>query len=141
MLALFPFESEIYQQQGIPVHCVGHSLADRIEPGQDQALVRRRARGALQLPEGAPVICLMPGSRKDEVQRLAPVFIAAAELDPIRDDSLTYAERLKSVGHPHELEVYAGVLHAYFGYTGVVDEARRCVEDLGVFLGKHLGEG
>jgi len=78
MLALFPFESEIYQQQGIPVHCVGHSLADRIEPGQDQAWVRQQARAALQVPETAPVVCLMPGSRKDEVQRLAPVFIAAA---------------------------------------------------------------
>ena len=78
---------------------------------------------------------------KGDPAGLPPVFIAAAELDPIRDDSLTYAEKLKSVGHPHELEVYAGVLHAYFGYTGVVDEARRCVEDLGVFLGKHLGEG
>ncbi|WP_339858213.1 lipid-A-disaccharide synthase [Pseudohongiella acticola] len=78
MLALFPFESEIYQQQGIPVHCVGHSLADRIEPGQDQAWVRQQARAVLQVPETAPVVCLMPGSRKDEVQRLAPVFIAAA---------------------------------------------------------------
>lgn len=80
MLALFPFESEIYQQHGIAVHCVGHSLADRIAPGQDQALIRQQARASLQLSQTAPVLCLMPGSRKDEVQRLAPVFIAAALL-------------------------------------------------------------
>lgn len=78
MLALFPFESDIYQQHGIPVHCVGHSLADRIAPGQDQTLIRQQARAALQVPDAVPVLCLMPGSRKDEVQRLAPVFIAAA---------------------------------------------------------------
>lgn len=78
MLALFPFESEIYQQHGIAVHCVGHSLADRIVPGQDQGQVRQQARASLQLPEAVPVLCLMPGSRKDEVQRLAPVFIATA---------------------------------------------------------------
>ena len=78
MLALFPFESDIYQQHGIPVHCVGHSLADTIAPGQDQTLIRQQSRAALQLPASAPVLCLMPGSRKDEVQRLAPVFIAAA---------------------------------------------------------------
>ena len=77
MLALFPFESDIYQQHGIPVHCVGHSLADTIAPGQDQTLIRQQSRAALQLPASAPVLCLMPGSRKDEVQRLAPVFIAA----------------------------------------------------------------
>lgn len=80
MLALFPFESEIYQQHGIPVHCVGHALADRIVPGQDQTLIRQQARAALQLSAAAPVLCLMPGSRRDEVQRLAPVFIAAALL-------------------------------------------------------------
>ncbi len=80
MLALFPFESDIYQQHGIPVHCVGHSLADRIVPGQDQTQVRQQARASLGLPDTAPVLCLMPGSRKDEVQRLAPVFIAAALL-------------------------------------------------------------
>lgn len=80
MLALFPFESGIYQQHGIAVHCVGHSLADRIVPGQDQTLIRQQARESLQLPVAAQVLCLMPGSRKDEVQRLAPVFIAAALL-------------------------------------------------------------
>ncbi|HDZ08505.1 lipid-A-disaccharide synthase [Pseudohongiella sp.] len=80
ILALFPFESDIYQQHGIPVHCVGHSLADRIVPGQDQTQVRQQARASLGLPDTAPVLCLMPGSRKDEVQRLAPVFIAAALL-------------------------------------------------------------
>tara|TARA_R100001015_G_C4590812_1_gene146313 strand:+ start:1 stop:1026 length:1026 start_codon:yes stop_codon:yes gene_type:complete len=80
MLALFPFESEIYQQHGMAVHCVGHSLADRIAPGQDQTVIRQQARASLQLPASTPVLCLMPGSRKDEVQRLAPVFIAAALL-------------------------------------------------------------
>ncbi|MEX2333225.1 MAG: lipid-A-disaccharide synthase, partial [Pseudohongiella sp.] len=80
MLALFPFESDIYQQHGIAVHCVGHSLADRIAPGQDQTLIRQQSRDALQLPASLPVLCLMPGSRKDEVQRLGPVFIAAALL-------------------------------------------------------------
>lgn len=80
VLALFPFESDIYQQHGIPVHCVGHSLADRIVPGQDQTLLRQQARASLALPDTVPVLCLMPGSRKDEVQRLAPVFIAAALL-------------------------------------------------------------
>ncbi|MBT5571709.1 MAG: alpha/beta hydrolase fold domain-containing protein [Alphaproteobacteria bacterium] len=70
---------------------------------------------------------------------LPPILIEAAQLDPIRDDSLNFAKMLTEAGHPHELEVYAGVLHAYFGYSGVIDEARRSVADLAVFLDKHLG--
>jgi len=78
MLTLFPFEAAIYHTHHIPVHCVGHSLADRIEPGQDQQQARSDARSQLGLVADGPLICLMPGSRKDEVQRLAPYFLQAA---------------------------------------------------------------
>jgi acetyl esterase len=70
---------------------------------------------------------------------LPPIFIAAAELDPIRDDSLTFAATLKAAKHFFVLEVYPGVLHAFFGYSGVVDEAKRCVNDVATFLGRALG--
>lgn len=77
MLALFPFESAIYRQHNIPVHCVGHPMADRIDPDENQQRVRQRAREQLSLPE-SDIVCLMPGSRRDEVTRLAPVFLKAA---------------------------------------------------------------
>ncbi|MBU2098673.1 MAG: lipid-A-disaccharide synthase [Gammaproteobacteria bacterium] len=77
MLALFPFESAIYQQHNIPVHCVGHPMADSIDPDEDQQRVREQARQALALPD-AETVCLMPGSRRDEVARLAPVFLQTA---------------------------------------------------------------
>ena len=70
---------------------------------------------------------------------LPPILIEAAQLDPIRDDSLNFSKMLTEAGHPNELKIYAGLLHAYFGYSGVIDEARRSVADLAVFLGKHLG--
>ncbi len=72
---------------------------------------------------------------------LPPIFIAAAELDPIRDDSLTFAATLKAAKHFFVLEVYPGVLHAFFGYSGVVDEAKRLVNDASTFLGRALGQG
>ncbi|MDO8908788.1 MAG: lipid-A-disaccharide synthase [Pseudohongiella sp.] len=78
MLALFPFESAIYQQHNIPVHCVGHPMADRIDPDEDQQQVREQARQQLALPAAHEIVCLMPGSRRDEVARLAPVFLKAA---------------------------------------------------------------
>lgn len=77
MLALFPFESAIYQQHRIPVHCVGHPMADRIDPDEDQLRAREHARQQLHLPD-TDIVCLMPGSRRDEVARLAPAFLQAA---------------------------------------------------------------
>ena len=80
MLTLFPFETAIYQQHGIAVHCVGHPMADRVDPDEDQHQARQQAQQTLGLNvSGAQqVVCLMPGSRHDELARLAPVFLAAA---------------------------------------------------------------
>ncbi len=74
MLTLFPFETGIYREHGVRVHCVGHPLADDIgfEDSRDQA------RRELSLDPAATVIALMPGSRKSEITRLAPIFLAAA---------------------------------------------------------------
>lgn len=70
---------------------------------------------------------------------LPPVFVSAAQLDPIRDDSLTFAGNLKAAGHPHQLVVYPGVMHAFFGFSAEIDEARRMIDDFAGFLGQHLG--
>lgn len=70
---------------------------------------------------------------------LPPVFVATAELDPIRDDSLTFAATLKAAKHFFVLEVYPGVMHAFFGYSAVIDEANRLVTDTATFLGRALG--
>ena len=72
---------------------------------------------------------------------LPPIFVAAAELDPIRDDSLTFAATLKEAKHFFALEVYPGVMHAFFGYSPVIDEAKRLVNDVANFLGRTLGAG
>ncbi|GAB3488563.1 lipid-A-disaccharide synthase [Marinomonas epiphytica] len=71
MLALFPFEMPIYQQHGIPVVCVGHTLADEI-PLESDVDKARQSLGLSALEE--PVFAILPGSREGEVSRLAPLF-------------------------------------------------------------------
>ena len=78
MLTLFPFELDIYRQHRIPAVCVGHHLADRIAPQSDFSEVSRNNRVRLGLAEEGPTVCLMPGSRRAEVQRLGSVFLEAA---------------------------------------------------------------
>ena len=74
VLCLFPMEPPIYAKHGIDARFVGHPLADRF------ALVADRvgAREFLQLPQQAPVLAVLPGSRPAEVARLGHIFIDAA---------------------------------------------------------------
>ena len=74
VLCLFPMEPAIYAKHGIDARFVGHPLADRF------ALVSDRvgARDALQLPQQAPVLAVLPGSRLSELALLGQVFIDAA---------------------------------------------------------------
>ncbi|MBF8006079.1 MULTISPECIES: lipid-A-disaccharide synthase [Pseudomonas] len=74
MLTLLPFEARFYEEKGVPVRFVGHTLADTIPLQADRAA----ARAELGLPEG-PLVALMPGSRGGEVGRLGALFFDAAE--------------------------------------------------------------
>ncbi len=99
MLTLFPFEQEIYDRHNICSVCVGHPLADEYDPDVDVLTQRLAAQSALSLAppgnaaESSPTlryICLMPGSRGDEVKRLMPVFLAAAQRCLQDDPSLRF---------------------------------------------------
>lgn len=75
MLAVFPFETDIYEKAGIPVSYVGHPLADMLAGAPSRA----EARTGLRIPLSAPVVALLPGSRVSELESLADVYVAAAE--------------------------------------------------------------
>lgn len=80
VLCIFPFEPEIYAKQGIRAKYVGHPLADTIP----LEVPRAAARQALGLGDG-PVVALLPGSRRSEIQYIAPrLFAAAAEMAKLR---------------------------------------------------------
>ena len=74
MLTLLPFEARFYEEKGVPVRFVGHTLADAIPLQAD----RGAARAELGFPDG-PLVALMPGSRGGEVGRLGALFFDAAE--------------------------------------------------------------
>ena len=81
MLCIFPFEPAIYAKQGIPATYVGHPLADTIP----LEVPRAESRAALGLAADQPVVALLPGSRRSEIQYIAPRLLqAAAELLKLR---------------------------------------------------------
>ena len=74
VLCIFPFEPAIYAKHGVAATYVGHPLADAIP------MVPPRAAGrvALGLAAADTVVALLPGSRRSEIQYIAPRLLAAA---------------------------------------------------------------
>lgn len=72
-LPIFPFEEELYRREGMDVRFVGHPLIDLARPTQSREAFCRK----LRLDPAAPMLALLPGSRPNELERLAPVMAAA----------------------------------------------------------------
>jgi lipid-A-disaccharide synthase len=76
LLCLLPFEPAFFQRHGVPASFVGHPV---LESGADQGdAARFRARHGL--PPEAPVLVVMPGSRRAEITHLLPVYAQALRL-------------------------------------------------------------
>jgi len=75
VLCLFPMEPPIYARHRVDARFVGHPLAAAFALDPDKAA----ARHALGLPPDATVLALLPGSRLDEIDRLAFHFLGAVE--------------------------------------------------------------
>ena len=73
VLPIFPFEEAIYQKAKIDVRFVGHPLIDLARP----SLTREAFLKKLNLDPSKRVLALLPGSRKNELERLAPVIAQA----------------------------------------------------------------
>lgn len=73
VLVIFPFEESIYARVGVPVRFVGHPLVDLARAGRPRGPFLR-GHG---LQPDAPTVALLPGSRPNELRRIAPVIAAA----------------------------------------------------------------
>ncbi len=75
LLCLLPFEPEFFARHHLPARFVGHPV---LESGADRGDgTRFRAHHALA--PGAPILIVMPGSRRSEVTRLLPILAATLE--------------------------------------------------------------
>jgi len=89
MAVILPFEEEIYRHSNIPCEFVGHPVVDEIREvihdlgfgiwdlGFSESAtmnIKSKIRKELGLMPDRPVITLMPGSRRHEVEKLMPVM-------------------------------------------------------------------
>jgi acetyl esterase len=60
-----------------------------------------------------------------ELEGVAPAWFGLAECDPLVDDAIAYADKLRTAGVPVELEIYRGVTHEFIKMGRALPEARQ----------------
>ena len=64
-----------------------------------------------------------------DVDHVAPAWVGLAECDPLVDDGVLYADKLRAAGVAVELEIYRGVTHEFIKMGRVIPEARQAHRD------------
>ncbi|MDP3709621.1 MAG: alpha/beta hydrolase [Polaromonas sp.] len=59
-----------------------------------------------------------------DVDGVAPAWLGLAECDPLVDEGVMYADKLRMAGVPVDLEIYRGVTHEFIKMGRVIPEAR-----------------
>jgi len=74
MLCILPFEPDFYKQHGVNAVYVGNPLLDTARP----ELSREEFHARCGFPPAAPVLGLLPGSRRQEIELILPVMLETA---------------------------------------------------------------
>jgi lipid-A-disaccharide synthase len=84
MLVILPFEKEFYKKWNYEVDYVGHPLVEVVEEFKSrQSGVGSREPDYYRLQTtGLPTIALLPGSRKQEIQKKLPIMLEVSRMFP-----------------------------------------------------------
>lgn len=74
----------------------------------------------------------------DMTHDMPACYIAAAQYDPLKDDSTALATICEEYGIPHRYEMFEGVIHAFLHYTKMLDEANQALEHGAEFFRTQL---
>lgn len=81
MHVILPFEKEFYEKKhNYPVHFVGHPLIDAI--GNSPRPNDKTFRASNKLDPDKPIIALLPGSRKQEVEKMLSIMLSIVDSFP-----------------------------------------------------------
>lgn len=108
VICIFPFEKPFYEKSGLRAEFAGHPMVDRVQT----------LRRAWKREPG--LVGWFPGSREDEVRRLFPVMIKAAQLIKQRVPNARFAVSAAN-------EVLAGQMRELADASGYPD-AKRWIE-------------
>ena len=76
MYCILPFEKDFYMKHSLNVSYLGHPLLDEVNK------FKLLNNNSLKLENNRPVLAILPGSRKQEIERKLPLMIAASSQFP-----------------------------------------------------------
>lgn len=74
-----------------------------------------------------------------ELEGVAPAWFGLAELDPLVDEGVLYADRLRMAGVAVDLDIYRGVTHEFVKMGRAIAEARQAHADAAAALRQAFG--
>ena len=86
MLVILPFEKSFYEKEGVRVRYVGHPLVDLVSASETREAFCRR----LALDASRPIVTVLPGSRRSEIERHVSVLRESIETLSRRNPELQF---------------------------------------------------
>jgi acetyl esterase/lipase len=80
-------------------------------------------------PRGSPIL-----AKDDALKTLPPTLIVTAGFDPLHDEGVTYAEKLRALGVEVEHRNYPAMVHGFFSMAGAIEDGRRVLADSAKWL-------
>lgn len=102
MAVLFPFEEKFYKKANVPVRFVGNPLVDEAKPSKS----REETLQQYHLDSSKKVIGLFPGSRRNEIRRILPTQLKAAEILKQKHPELQFILPVASTINEAEITAY-----------------------------------
>ncbi|MBX3564167.1 MAG: alpha/beta hydrolase [Sphingomonas sp.] len=77
--------------------------------------------------------------RARDLAGMPPTFLVIAGYDPLHDEGLAYAERLRGAGVPVELRRYESMSHGFASMIGVIPQAEQVLREAGAWTAASSG--
>lgn len=121
MIVLFKFEEDFYKSYGVNVDFVGHPLLDIVKPTMEKKEFLKK----YNLLDTKHTVCLLPGSRKAEIENILPVMLHSIILanNKIPDIQLVIAKSTQV-----DIKDYDSILNKFkIKATIIEDKAYDCI--------------
>lgn len=122
MAVILPFEKAIYQDAGVAVSFVGHPLTNKLPDTVDIEQVRN----SLGLPLDKKLIAMLPGSRRNEIERHMPVLAETAARLSATSHDRHFVIPIARTLDPETIKAYFTDSHNVSFLSGQAIEAVAC---------------
>lgn len=87
----------------------------------------------------APLNGVDASAQVRDLDGVAPAWVGLAECDPLADEGVQYADRLRLAGVPVDLEIYPGVVHGFIQFGRAIPAALTAHNDAARALRRAFG--